>query len=274
MMATMEAAVTPEVTFAGDDTAAPIPCYTGPEAMFVAFLGQSNMVGFNMTPESAAVTGYKSDPLTFIWNNKTSAFEVLQPGVNTPGLPGSWGPEVSFAADFRAEHPDTPLYITKTSAGQTSLVQDLNANDDWNVHSTGEMFDKALARVDAASAVLGKRPDVVFISQGETDATDPAAAARYEQDFADFIGAVRHELMHNDNGYVAWTRIADSTTYWEQVRWAQLIEDQRTAGTDSFDTFDTSLYSRQSDGLHLDAMGLSQVGHQFYWLFDSQFPFA
>jgi hypothetical protein len=256
------------------DSPEPVICFTNPTPVFVEFLGQSNMVGFNMSPATLSVAGYQPDPLTFIWNNKAGHFEVMQPGVNTPGGVGVWGPEVGFAMDFRASHPETPLYISKTNAGETSLAQDLNANDDWNVHSVGEMFDKALARTDAAAAVLGKRPDMVFIAQGEADAGDPHAASQYGQNFAEFIEAVRTRLMQDDDGYVAWTRVADSTPYWDEVRSAQLAVNDGLVRVASFDTLDRSLFTRQGDNLHLDAQGLVNVGHHFFRLFDDEFPFV
>lgn len=230
---------------------------------FVAFAGQSNMVGFNVTRAALDALGWRNDPLTFIWNNQTGHFEVMDPTINTNAF--SWGPVVGFAMDFRLHHPDTPLYLVQTAAGQTSLAQNLNANDDWSPASHGEMFDKMTARIDAAAAVLGKHPDAVFVDQGETDGTDPAAAAAYQPNFEGFLAAVRDRWMHDANGYVGWARVPDSSTFWHQVRDAQVAVDAETGHTDSFDTLDVP---RQDDGIHYTADGLLVVGHRFEDLFE------
>lgn len=258
------------LTHAGDwQIGRPTPVDPPPIAVahapaFVAFAGQSNMVGFNVTRADLDALGWHNDPRTFIWNNQTSHFEVMDPTVNTNAF--SWGPAVGFAMDFRLHHPDTPLYIVQTAAGQTSLAQNLNAFDDWSPASHGEMFDKMTERVAAASAALGgKTLDAVFVDQGETDGTDQTAAAQYEPHLFDFLAAVRDRWMHNANGYVGWARVPDSSTFWHQVNDAQAAVDAQTAHTDSFDTLDVH---RQDDGIHYAPDGLLVVGHRFEDLFE------
>ena len=240
---------------------------TAIEPTFVAFLGQSNMVGFNQTLFTAVQNGWSLDPLTYIWNPSASQFEIMFPGVNLK----SWGPELGFALAFRVAHPDTPLFIVKTAAGETSLAQNLNERADWNPASENEMFDLAVARIDAASEALGKRPDATFISQGETDGYFEAAAHSYGDNFNAWLIAIRNEIMHDEEGYVVWSRIADTTPNWEYVRWYQYVVDRDTTNTDSFDTYDASLYSRQGDNLHLDSQGLLNVGERFFRLFEDHF---
>jgi hypothetical protein len=238
-----------------------------PAAAFVAFAGQSNMVGFAMTVATLAPTGWQPDPLTFVWNNRTSRFEAMRPTINTNAY--AWGPEVAFAVRFRRAHPKTPLYIVKTAAGETSLAQDLNPQDDWSPRSRGELFDRAQARVDQAARVLGKRPDAVFVSQGEADAVDPAAARAYRANLHAFVDAVRARWMHDPRGYVAWTRIAAGGPYARQVADAQAAVDADTARTDSFATADAARFPRQRDRLHLDARGLTAVGGEFFRLYEA-----
>lgn len=238
-----------------------------PASAFVAFAGQSNMVGFAMTLATLAPTGWQTDPLTYVWNNRTSRFEVMRPTVNTNAY--AWGPEVGFALRFRAAHPKTPLYIVKTAAGDTSLAQDLNAYDDWSPKSRGEMFERAQARIDAASKALGKRPDAVFVSQGEADATNRAAALAYRVNFRAWLDAVRDRWMKNADGYVAWTRIAAGGPHARDVAAAQAAVDQATAHTDSFPTTDPARFPKQRDQLHLSARGLVTVGEQFFRLYEA-----
>jgi hypothetical protein len=238
-----------------------------PASAFVAFAGQSNMVGYAMTLATLASTGWQTDPLTYVWNNRAARFEVMRPTVNTNAY--AWGPEVAFAIRFRAAHPKTPLYIVKTAAGDTSLAQDLNAEIDWSPASRGEMFDRAQVRIDAASKALGKRPDAVFISQGEADATDRAAAQAYHANFRAYVDAVRTRWMKNAQGYVAWTRIAPGGRYARQVADAQAAVDQATARTDSFPTSDETRFPRQRDRIHLTARGLVTVGDQFFRLYET-----
>lgn len=233
-----------------------------PDPAFVAFLGQSNMVGFGVTPGMAVQGGYKPDPLTQIWNNQASRFEVMRPGVNSPGGVGIWGPEVGFALAFRAAHPKTPLYVLKTNAGQTSLAPNLNAYDDWAPGSSGEMLDKAVSRADAASRALGKRPDAVFVFQGEADAGDARAAAAYGGRFQAFLAAVRTRLLRRPDGYVGWARIGPGTPHWRTVRDAQ--------AADRAHSFDTDHLTRQRDGVHLDARGLIATGRRYFGLFETR----
>jgi hypothetical protein len=237
-----------------------------PASAFVAFAGQSNMVGFAMTLATLAPTGWQTDPLTYVWNNRAARFEVMAPTVNTNAY--AWGPEVAFALRFRAAHPKTPLYIVKTAAGDTSLAANLNPYDDWSPASRGEMFDRAQGRIDAASRVLGKRPDAVFISQGEADAANRAAAQAYRANFRAYVDAVRARWMKNAAGYVAWTQIATGGPYARQVAQAQAEVDRDTAQTDSFPTADETRFPRQKDQLHLTAKGLTAVGAQFFQLYE------
>jgi len=235
---------------------------------FVAFAGQSNMTGYAMSLATLAGVGWHApDPLTHVWNNRASRFEVMRPTLNTNAY--SWGPEVAFAMRFRAAHPDRPLYIVKTSAGDTSLAQDLNDDLDWSPASRGEMFDRAQGRIDQASRVLGRRPDAVFISQGETDAFDRAAARAYRANFGAYLDAVRDRWMRDALGYVAWSNVAVGGRYAADVGRAQSEIDRETANTDSFDTADRARFPRQPDQLHLDAKGLVAVGDVFFTLYET-----
>ena len=117
-------------------------------AAFVIFAGQSNALGFGMDG-STLPGGYgKPDPLTLIWSERSQAYEVMQPGVNTgtANTPSAWAAEVAFARAFRQANPREPLYIVKSARGSTGLAPDPQRLD-WSPASPGEMFDATSGQV-------------------------------------------------------------------------------------------------------------------------------
>src|SRR4051812_32807820 len=99
---------------------------------FVVLAGQSNALGYLNT----GAADYAFDDLTYIWNNVATGWERMIPGVNTgtPNNPTAWGPEVAFAQDFRASHPDEVLMIVKSVQGSTGVAADPVAMD-WSPSS-------------------------------------------------------------------------------------------------------------------------------------------
>src|SRR6185437_6741372 len=155
------------------------PPPTGGSKTFVVFAGQSNMGGLNQDP-STLPANWQATPAIQIWNPQAHAWQEMQPGFNTgyPGFSSTWGPEVQFAIDFHAAHPNDVLYIVKSVAGGTALAATANAQD-WSPQSSGELFDQTTQEIRDAGAAIGMRPSVLFWGQGEEDAGIQADAGAY-----------------------------------------------------------------------------------------------
>jgi hypothetical protein len=173
---------------------------------------------------------------------------------------------VAFAQEFRQDHPGESLFIVKSAKGSTGLEQDPDRLD-WSPRSEGELFDLTTERVAAARAALGNPPvDGVFLAQGEQDGCVQTWAADYQANVTEWLSAIRDEWMHDPEGRIAYTRIADSTPFFEAVRWAQVQADANDPLAESFDTY---AYARQADGLHYGADGLMQIGANFAAYFEA-----
>jgi hypothetical protein len=241
-------------------TPTPAPPVAPPVAStnLVLFAGQSNALGFGNTGPAP----YTPTERVQIWSG--SGFSIMTPGVNTgtPANPTVWGPEVAFANDWLAAHPEGTLYLGKVVKGSTPLAQADGL--DWSPRSTDELFDQAKATANAMLAARGAVAlDAVFWMQGEQDATVSEWAAQYGANLTAFLSAVRSEWMHNAQGYVAAGQISDSTAlaYNQDVRAAELGVDQADP---NLETFPTAGFTMQADGLHYAAQGHISLGHAFY----------
>lgn len=233
---------------------------------FVVFAGQSNMGGVGQDV-STLPAAWRPDPQTLIWNDAAGAWQPMQPGVNTgyAELTHTWGPEVQFAIDFRAEHPGEPLYIVKAVAGGTLLAASAGPTWDWSPMSRGELYDQVTQTIQRAGAVLGgARPTELFWGQGEQDASFVETAGVYGQNLAQFFSAVRNDWLHDPNGKIGFFRIGTSLGFAGQVRAAELNVDQADPNAVSFDA---AGFPQQSDGVHYTNTGLDQVGDAFYQLY-------
>jgi hypothetical protein len=242
----------------------------------VAFVGQSNALGFGLDGDDLPEDYGKVDPSTFIWNNAEGGWEVMRPGVNTgtPNNPGAWGPEVAFAAAWRKAHAaDDGLYIVKSARGSTGLAHDPAPGvNDWSPDSAGELFDATRELIDAARATLAGRAagvEAVFVMQGEEDGFSRAKAEAYGESFARFRDAVRDRWMDDGAGKIGWGWIDDaSTPHGAEVRRHQAQADAADPHGLSFETADLPM---QNDGLHYSAAGHIGLGERFYTLYDDWF---
>jgi hypothetical protein len=233
---------------------------------FVVFAGQSNMGGVGQDASTLPAT-WKPDPLTFIWNDLAGAWQQMQPGVNTgyANLAQTWGPEVQFAIDFRAEHPGDPLYIVKNVAGGTLLAASAAPTWDWSPMSRGELYDQTTQMIQRAGAAIGSpRLEAVFWGQGEQDASFVETAPYYGQNLTQFFADIRSDWLHDPNGKIGFFRIGTSLGYADQVRSAELSVDQADPNATSFDT---AAFPRQADAVHLTNVGLDETGDGFYQLY-------
>lgn len=234
---------------------------------FVVFAGQSNTGGAYMDASTLPRT-WRPDPLTLIWNDDAGAWEEMRPGENTGfgQMPQAWGPEVQFAMDFRAAHPDEVLRIVKSAWGGARLEPDTGEwAFDWSDRSDDEIFDITRAMIDrAAQALGGTRPEAVFWGQGEEDANHPAAAEAYDENLPALFQAIRTEWLQDPDGKIGFFRITGSAPYTAEVRHAQAATDQADPNADSFDARD---YPLLGDGLHFAPAGHQMSGADFFALF-------
>ncbi|MGA0606021.1 sialate O-acetylesterase [Phenylobacterium sp. VNQ135] len=235
---------------------------------FIVFAGQSNTGGAFMNA-STLPASWAPDPLTLIWNDAKSAWEQMAPGANTGfgQMPDAWGPEVHFAIQFRAEHPDEVLRIVKSAWGGSPLDQDNGAwKYDWSPRSRDEIFDATTQMIRrASSAADGALPEAVFWGQGETDAETPASAAAYRANLPELFAAVRAEWLHDADGHIGFYRINSSAAHGPDVRYAQSEVDQADGAADSIDA---RAYPLLGDGLHFSAEGYRLSGEDYFRLFE------
>ena len=240
---------------------------TGSNDAFVVFAGQSNIGGVGQSAATLPAS-WQPSPLIQIWNAQSGHWEAMQPGSNTgyAGFPGAWGPEVQFAIDFHAAHPEATLRIVKSAAGGTGLAANPGAMD-WSPQSPGELFDQTTAEIQQASAAAGGAlPSVLFWGQGEEDANTQAAASAYGQNLTGLFAAARSQWLHNADGDIGYFRIGSSPTYASQVQAGELQVDQADMRAASFETTD---YPFQADSLHYSTAGLERVGDRFFQLYDT-----
>lgn len=109
-----------------------------------------------------------------------------------PGEQGSYGPELSFLARYRAEHPDEQLAAIKVVAGGTGIAEWMSGqlHDYWVRH-----VDQAWARLTAAG--FEPRWGGLVWMQGENGASTvwpylhPTAGAEYSDQLRLFLSDVR-----------------------------------------------------------------------------------
>lgn len=236
---------------------------------FVVFAGQSNTGGAYMNASTLPGT-WKPDPLTLIWNDAAGAWEPMNPGVNTGfgQMPDAWGPEVQFALEFRAAHPDEVLRVVKSAWGGAPLAQ--NHGDwqfDWSPRSQDEIFDTTTEIIRrAVAAADGETPKAVFWGQGEEDANTAANAQAYAANLPELFAAIRQEWLQDPDGDIGFYRINSSAPYTNEIRYAQAQTDQ---ADDDADSVDARPYPLLGDGLHFSAAGHRMSGEDYFRLYQA-----
>jgi hypothetical protein len=229
------------------------------------FAGDSNAVGYGSYSAPPPV------PQTYIFGG--TYFGAYVPGVNagTANNPTWWGPEYQFLNQYHTNHPDDVVIVVKSALGSTSLAQ--ISGMDWNVHSTGEMFDLTTAKIDAARAEFARtqgyeapQPTAVFFVSGPNDSFDLSRANAYQANETELFAGIRSQWMHDANGYIGFNRMTEAGPYNQTVRVAQWNVDQADTHAESFKTIG---FDMQADGIHYTDVGRMQVGQGFYdtWAF-------
>lgn len=243
----------------------------------VAVVGQSNAVGFNVhfSDLPVATQSYFAtlDPLIKIWNAGTGAWQTMNPGVNTGGVNAgasyAVGPEVQFAMEWRIAHPGETLYIVKVAQGSTGLAQD-GAETDWSPNSSNELFAKVTLDITNAKNALSDAPQLstVIWVQGEQDATNQTKADNYGSNEDAFFDAVRN-TWGNQGTMILDAQLNSNIgmTYKATVQAGKVTNDQ---GDNNAHLLMTDSFSLQSDSLHYNGVGQSQLGAGFYSLYNTR----
>lgn len=250
---------------------------------YYVFWGQSNGVGRDSVGNMGAQYSYLTDtiPGTKI-SFEGSLFETLVSGESTEPdrQTRDFGPEVSLMDTLFKSDGDT-VYILKYAVGSTWLAE-RPSNSDWNVNSSGDLFNGLISRIDLMHQTLqslGYDPTCVAVigMQGENDAIDLADAQTYDTNLEEFIDSIRN--YYSDPGlpfiFGEVNGINDPVmTYRDTVRQAQydVIRYEINSSGTSSDTgytrdhtylVDTDTYTFM-DVVHYDANSTIQFGWDIF----------
>jgi hypothetical protein len=178
---------------------------------------------------------------------------------------GKLGPALAFAEASVSGRPDIAIGLIPCAKYSSGIL-------DWQRNlSDRSLYGSCLKRARAASP-MGRVAAVLFF-QGETDALDPVASARFRPQpqewsrlFSTFVTDIRSDL-HEPDLPVVFAQIGrnaapESAPYWEVVK-----DQQRSVtlpGTAMITTDDLPLL----DGLHFTADAYRTIGNRFakaYW---------
>ena len=217
---------------------APLPDAGEGPGTFALYLlaGQSNMDGYGFVRDlPRTLRGEAGD--VFIYQptatpdgtpSERGAWSPLRPGHGTgflggevPTLSHRFGPELTFGHAMRAFQPEAPIAIVKVSFGGTSLMHGVGFGS-WDPDAPPEarpnQYDHLLAAlsgaadardVDGDGAPDRLVPTGIVWMQGEADAIDQGAAARYEANLARTLHLLRAAMRRADLPVVLG-RIEDS----------------------------------------------------------------
>lgn len=163
--------------------------------------GQSNGQGLG---SSVALAGSQINPAHWsslnsqiqIWDPAAAGFVTYQPYVHSDPYSSDtcWGLEAEFAYRYLLANPTKTIYFVKYTVGSTPLA--VTAGQDWNVSSTGDLYDRTTTAVSNAKAWLAARGKTGTVKaavwvQGEQDATDTTQASAYQTNLTNFISSSR-----------------------------------------------------------------------------------
>jgi hypothetical protein len=207
--------------------------------------GQSNMDGAGLVaglqpPYSAPQPGVK------FWNNKTSDWAALQPGIGA-NTSAEFGPELSFGYAMHTAFPDDAICLIKYAVGATSLAYDWNPNGSgWCYNNFKATANAAIDRLSAA----GYSPEIAGMlwMQGESDAYIGMASV-YAENLTNFIGRVRSDFAAPNMPFV----IGRINTYtWGTAANNELVREAQMAVPGTVDN---------ASWINTDDLPLSYAGH-------------
>ena len=235
------------------------PSYWANKPIFVSMHGQSNMEGSGgRTTEiqSNYPEYYGEQANTFVYNNSTISFDLLNVGVNHNDNNTLVGPEVSFACELR-KYTTQPIHYLKYAVGATSIFTD------WSTSLTGDLWDEYISRIDNAVTLMNNLYGVggwVYLAnlwhQGEADSYD--SQGLYEAEEFAMISYLRQRygngVIFIAGGIRPYQNTGENDISF-QVNYAKQNNAAKSSLNYWFDNTDLTLY----DGVHYDTD--SQVEH-------------
>lgn len=162
-----------------------LECYEGTKKVFL-ILGQSNAGTQGLV--SDIIGDYTALGTCIPYFSNTTGASTTETG-NTSGSGDYFGVELSMSYCLQCRYKNFATF--KYAVGGTGLFQNPNQND-WNVNSSGEVFDgfksswdNFVAQCPCPVEVLG----IVWI-QGEKDSSNNGWANAYAQNLQDLINGV------------------------------------------------------------------------------------
>lgn len=232
-------------------------------------LGQSNAVGY----QSDQSIDYTVDPNVLTWH--ASSIKTYQPGVATGIDFGAndahWAAELQYARLYRAANPTKRLAIFKWPADGAQLyASGSSAVYDWNVTSTGELFDQggtAMTNYVSALRALGHNPvvRVLYWNQGETDASNSTMAAAYQTNLAALVAGFRNgsgKWKVPASAPIAITRVPATYSQAATVRAAQAAVAAADVGGQQWLINQDDLTT--DDGSHFNKAGQLLLGERLW----------
>ncbi|QEG36271.1 sialate O-acetylesterase [Bythopirellula goksoeyrii] len=201
--------------------------------------GQSNMSGVGLIENLPAgclpqlnVMIYHSDAVGGIprqWiPNAPSGFSSF--GVDT------FGPEISLGKRLSELRPGVDIALIKHSRGGSNLAVDWNPGNAGDLFSQGVKYKEFHSTVKNGLAALqaenpGKEIQLkaMFWHQGESDAANLTFANGYQENFVNFIGRIREDLMTPDLPFIYGTIRQRTSSGVNTIIDAQLRTDESSA---------------------------------------------
>lgn len=249
------------------------------ETVLAIFFGQSNGRAFQTTGSDVptALAGPISGAR--IYNTDSAALETYEAGVNSDtensgaSTPQKWGPEASFAKDFKAANPSKQLVIVKATYDSTALAA--GAGDDWSASSSGEYYDDLTGFIAAAKSALSLEgitatEQVAFFMQGEEDAESSSEANAYGSNLSALIDAARTDWGFEDMPFYLMritASTAKSVSSTVRAFQAGVAELKDFAGA-----VDIDFLSIAVDGYHIEPAGVVDLGSDFFDAYSGNYP--
>ena len=227
-------------------------------------LGQSNMVGsFNwsswlITPSNL-----------FIYNSNW--YNTLIEWQNNYWNSWFW-PEVSFGKKM-VEETWKDIYILKYAVWWTGLYERTNWLD-WNVKSTGELYDWVISRIEDSINKLRTQGKVPLFSwilwmQGEQDSTIVQESKSYYKNFSEVVNWIK-EYIWNEILFMSYW-LVNSWISWLTYPWRDIVRDHQKAyflnNKDAYYIVNDSLTT--VDGVHYDKDSMIEIWEKFADIYKS-----